>query len=349
MGSMRRIPKDLRAKLATHGVQPSDLVLYVNSACNLRCRHCYVGDSLLNSAARYAGQEILDFIESFDSIDRLTIVGGEPLLHPDINMIVSNLPYEAIGLVRLTTNLTTLSTFDYDRLRAKPLTLCISIDGNTSDLHDEIRGQGAFARTVDNVGRVLSSGYTLEVTHTLTRINLPRFSEYLEFSRALGVRQLNLHRISLQGNALRNRYLKVSPSEWVQFRSRLEELSTERPVHLNSIYVRYPVLFVTRDEFADLVRCKAYHHHTEGSFYGGGDRIVLYPDGRIYISSEAFGTESFIADISTGEFVWNDNAGNELKMFRESNAAIPSVNAMQEGDENYPIVLSVSYKRGGFL
>lgn len=349
MDFMRRIPKDLRAKLAAHGVEPSDLVLYINSACNLRCRHCYVGNLLLSSSVRYAGEEVLEFVKSFDNIDRLTIVGGEPLLHPDINMIVSNLPYEAIGLVRLTTNLTTLSVFDYNELNSKPLTLCVSIDGDTPDLHDEIRGQGTFARTVDNVGRVLSSGYALEVTHTLTRISLHRFNEYLEFSRALGIRQLNLHRISLQGNALDNRYLKISPSEWVQFRSRLEERSAEQPMSMNSIYVRYPVLFVTRDEFADLVRCKAYHHHTEGSFYGGGDRIVLYPDGRIYISSEAFGTESFIADISTGEFAWNYEAGNELKMFRESNATIPSVNALQEGDENYPIVLSVSYKRGGFL
>jgi MoaA/NifB/PqqE/SkfB family radical SAM enzyme len=351
MAFVRHIPGNLKNQLQSGGIRPSDLVLYINSSCNLRCKHCYVGDALLNAGVAYPCAEIIDFVNQFDHLDRLTIVGGEPLLHPEINDVVAALPYHKVDLVRLTTNLTTLARFDYERFVRGRVTICVSLDGHDAETHDRVRGDGAFQATIGNLERLLKLNYDIEITHTISNNNLHFFNKFVVLCRHLGVRQLNLHRVSLQGNAMSNSTLAVSPSQWVEFRDRLESMiasaKLRKPRERLNIHVRYPVLFATVSEFGELLRKGEYHHHVNGSFYGEGDRLVLYPDGRLYISSEAFGTEYFVGDISTGQLNWNTTG--ELALFRSGNADIAAMNSLQSGDENYPVVLSVSYKRSGFL
>ncbi len=351
MTLFRRIPANLREQLRLCGIKPSDLVLYINSACNLRCKHCYVGDALLNAGVTYSSADIIDLVNQFEHLDRLTIVGGEPLLHPGINDLIAGLPYHKIGLIRLTTNLTTLAKFDCEALAKSNITICVSLDGHNAEIHDHIRGSGAFEATRRNLDRLLELDFDIEVTHTISSINLPYFYDFVSMCKHVGIRQLNLHRISLQGNAMSNSALAVSASQWVEFRDILELsfAGARLGEPEGRIHVRYPVLFVTSVQFEKMLRGGEYHHHINGSFYGNGDRLVLYPDGRLYISSEAFGTEHFVGDISTGQLQWNDTATSELALFRSDRADIAVMNALQSGDQHYPVVLSVSFKRSGFL
>src|SRR5205823_4881088 len=74
------------------GINPTDLVLYINSQCNLRCSHCYVGNELLNASVYYSLASILDFIADLPPLDRVTVLGGEPFYHPRLREVV-----EALG------------------------------------------------------------------------------------------------------------------------------------------------------------------------------------------------------------------------------------------------------------
>lgn len=95
-------------------------------------------------------------------------------------------------------------------------------------------------------------------------------------------------------------------------------------------------------EFQDLLLNGGYHHHYQRSFYATewGQRIVIYPDKKLYVSSEAFGTESHIGHISAGTFHYNEGNQNEMR------GASSHLMSREIGvEQNQYSTLSVSFKK----
>ena len=349
MGNSIKIPADLVAQLNEIGIFPTDLVLYINSACNLRCQHCYIGNELLNAAESYSEDELNCFVNQFLSLDRVTVLGGEPLLHKGINSILGNLLLRPIRECRMTTNLTFLHNFNHRRFANERLRLCVSLDGHNAETHDFIRGRGNFTRTVRNILLMVEEGFDVEITHTVMSHNLSHFAALVALCKQMGLKRLNLHRISPHGNALLNQELAVTPAEWVSLVGQIKDMALRSSSHEEvGLAVRFPLLFVSSNEFNHLIKEGRYHHHVKGSFYSDteGHRVVLYPDGKLFISSEAFGTEGFIGHLEAGRFIYNPDKRNEMKFFPEENPAhTEAVSHLQTGDANYPKVLSVSFKQ----
>jgi sulfatase maturation enzyme AslB (radical SAM superfamily) len=57
------------------------LEFQISDRCNLRCRHCYIGDGFHQDLSF---EKILRILKEFEEIQglRLLLSGGEPLLHP---------------------------------------------------------------------------------------------------------------------------------------------------------------------------------------------------------------------------------------------------------------------------
>lgn len=344
------VGSDLKQRLGQRGIIVRDLVIYINSSCNLRCKHCYVGNSLLDRSVRLNLESAKNLIDEMSPLDRMTILGGEPFLYKNINEVIARSIRKEIKQRRITTNLTDFFFFDYKRFVGEPLTVAVSIDGHNSATHDEIRGVGSFARTMSNLRTLVNAGYDVEVTHTVTSRSLTSFWSLVQLVKELGVRRLNLHKISMQGNASDHRWLSVKPSEWIGFVSELTKLSTSSPSQAD-LQIRYPILYTTRDELDALMKTGTYYHHALGSFYSPdrGARIVLYPDQRLYISSELFGTGSYIGRIDNGVFVYNDSLINEREFFSKSpELTIEKLNPVFADEECLFIPISVSYKSNAF-
>lgn len=334
-------PAEFASQLRALGIVPRDLVFYVTSSCNLRCSHCYVGSAVLNAEHAWSAKTIAAVIQSMD-LDRLTIVGGEPLLFPGIVEILGAAAAAKVSERRLTTNLTTLSDDLIESIRASEFRVSVSLDGADARVHDSIRGKGQFDKTVGNLRRLVAAGVEVEVTHTVTPRSAVGFTGLVELLRALGVLRLNLHKVSPQGNALDNRQLVMSPTEWRAF---LSGTVFATPRGKQPLTVRYPLLFATPSEYAEL-QDGGYHHHAKGSFYSSrGHRLVLYANGEVYVSSEAFGTDSNIGKVVDGHVVLNSTPRNELVLAREKTFQVSDINAELGGDPNYPISLSFSYRQ----
>jgi sulfatase maturation enzyme AslB (radical SAM superfamily) len=245
---------------------------------------------------------------------------------------------------RITTNLTTLSSEALEMLRGGSFRVCVSLDGHVASVHDAIRGRGAFDRTVANLRIVVGASVDVEVTHTLTSHNIDYFWEVVALCKQLGARRLNLHRVSLRGNAIANHELDVKATRWRTLTREIEQRSEEGD---HKLLVRYEVGFATEEEFRALVARGEYRHHSEGSFYStsGGHRVVIFPNGRLYVSSEAFGTNSHIGEIVNGRFIYNDSPDNELAISKSAGFSTSMINHRIAGDELYPRPLSVSYRR----
>jgi hypothetical protein len=151
--------------------------------------------------------------------------------------------------------------------------------------------------------------------------------------------------MNARGNALLISEEVLSPTEWRAFISKLE---TMRGKYAGTINVRYELGFATESEYEELKQKDGYRVHGVKSFYvtGNRGRIVLYPDRRVYISSEAFGTEAFIGFLETDNiFHFNESSMNEIALAQQGLEIGPIVNPLLKGDENFPKTLSVSYRK----
>jgi MoaA/NifB/PqqE/SkfB family radical SAM enzyme len=337
-------PGDFIKGLASIGIVPRDFVFYITSACNLRCKHCYIGDDLLNAAQHWPKDNICALLRVLD-LDRLTLVGGEPLQYYGINEVLDTVRVSRIKERRVTTNLTELSDENIVHLKNADFRVSVSLDGSTAELHDAIRGAGKFEKTVFNIRRLIAEGVDVEITHTVTNKTADKLKELIFLLRSLKVRRLNLHKVSAQGNALKNHDLVMSATQWRSFLDVLQKVARERGRQENPIIVRYPLLFVNSLEYEELKR-DDYHHHVLRSYYSvRGNRVVLYCNGEVFISSEAFGTDALIGRIFEGNFVENSNARSEIKLAKQKDFRISDINSEIQGDEMFQIPLSFSYRK----
>jgi len=89
-----------------------------------------------------------------------------------------------------------------------------------------------------------------------------------------------------------------------------------------NIAVRYPILFANQQTHHKLISEQNYKPHSHKSFYSNGQRIVIYSNRKVFISSKFFGTQSYIGTFDDSKFYFNDSSENELMYFQNKNASL---------------------------
>ena len=148
----------------------SRLWLYTNFDCNLHCDYCCVR-STPRAARRALGLDRVQHIAREAAMLRVGeffITGGEPFLLPDIAPIIA-----ACSEVAPTTVLTNGMLFVGRRLEAlraiSPVhvTLQISLDSATPELHDAHRGGGSWLRAWRGVQTARAEGFRVRIAATV--------------------------------------------------------------------------------------------------------------------------------------------------------------------------------------
>ena len=180
------------------------LWLYVNFDCNLQCDYCCVRSS--PSAPRRAlGLETVRRIAAEApplGVRAIFVTGGEPFLLPDIDAIVLALADAAPvtlltnGMLFRGSRLETLKRLPRDRV-----TLQISLDSPTPELHDLHRGRGAWQRATEGIDMARSHGFRVRLAATVaTDADEQAFRDFLD---RLVIRDEDrvIRRIALRGFA----------------------------------------------------------------------------------------------------------------------------------------------------
>lgn len=185
----------------------SRLWLYSNFSCNLACDYC-CAESSPQAAARLlpvdtARAAVAEF--AADGGTEVLVTGGEPFLHPELGALLGAV-LEHRPVTVLTNGMVfgrgarrrTLEALDRDRV-----TLQISLDSASRELHDRHRGAGAYARAREGIGLARSLGFRVRVAATVDAADAEEVGALRELleTEGIGVEDQLIRRIARQGFA----------------------------------------------------------------------------------------------------------------------------------------------------
>ena len=166
------------------------LWMYTNFDCNLACDYCCVRSSPQTDRAALGIDRVRQLAaEAVEAgVSELVLTGGEPFLLPDIDDLVA-----ACTAVLPTTLLTNGMLFRGRRLDAlrrmdrERLTLQISLDSPTSEIHDSHRGRGSWDRAVAGIELAKHEGFQVKVAATLPFEQTHQVEPFHAFLAGLGI------------------------------------------------------------------------------------------------------------------------------------------------------------------
>ena len=127
---------------------PVKLTLYITNECNLRCAHCYASAGAA-FPCELTTDQLLDILDQYSEIcpkGEVTISGGEPTLHPDLERILSSIHAHGHRSVLFTNGTTTGGKLGWDALGRRVNVVQLSLDGFDQATNDSIRGKHTFPK-----------------------------------------------------------------------------------------------------------------------------------------------------------------------------------------------------------
>jgi MoaA/NifB/PqqE/SkfB family radical SAM enzyme len=186
----------MNASLRTGAGEPLPRLVFweVTKGCNLRCMHCRVTATELESPKDLPTAQCLNIIDQLASLANPTLVlsGGEPLYRSDIFQLAQYAAEKGLR-VELATNGTLVTKEVAQKIvEAGIQRVSISLDGASADTHDSFRGiPGAFDAAIYGFRNLKALGMPVQIDMTIARHNAGELPKMLEMVRNLGADALN--------------------------------------------------------------------------------------------------------------------------------------------------------------
>lgn len=184
--------------------------LHINNLCNLQCLHCW-SNSGPNGKSKLARTDILALISTLMPLGlrRVSLSGGEPLLHPEIVDIVKDLSDANLQVV-ITTNGTNSNNIlniisCLSESQKHKLEVRVSIDG-PENICDTLRGNNVY-RNAGNSVKVIQSELGFVAVNSVVGLEVDRL-EWIKFYNLLS--ELNVNELALITLSPRGRGLEFS-------------------------------------------------------------------------------------------------------------------------------------------
>ncbi|MEN2985176.1 MAG: radical SAM protein [Thermodesulfovibrionaceae bacterium] len=182
------------------------LELQITKRCNLKCKHCFVGQSKPIDLPFEKIKRVLTDFEELQGL-RVLITGGEPLLHPEFDKINDFIKDIALRKI-LFTNGTLIDERLLSKLNVHELQ--ISLDGMEQG-HEALRGSGTFEKTLSAIKKAKDFNFDVSVATVIHKENLNEFEELEALIKDLNVREWIVDALSIKGNLDQNKMLWVLP------------------------------------------------------------------------------------------------------------------------------------------
>ncbi len=226
---IRSIIKKIVQKISPH---TKFLVqLDITNACNLKCIHCYHPHHNNSDAINLRKWNlILDQIKILtDQLyvePEFTFCGGEPLVSQNLKPLIDkiNTIWQKPRIVILT-NGTILSEKHLQFLDPQQIRFQVSLDGPTKELHDAVRGNGNFEKSIKGIELLIKKAYDVSCLSVLSNNNVNHIESFFQLAQILKVKSMNFERFVTQGEGQKLFNIgKDTPLEGLPLKVALEKI-----------------------------------------------------------------------------------------------------------------------------
>jgi MoaA/NifB/PqqE/SkfB family radical SAM enzyme len=205
-------------ELAAADFAISSIDLYLTSVCNRQCSYCFLSDSFFASRQHMQVSTVQEVIAwaAGSLVEEITLLGGEPALHPDFAEIVA-----IIGDAGLRVRIVTNGSYRFRKAISDHATqsaiarVAVSLDAPIPAIFDALRGRGAFRDADLTIQQLKRQGKPFDINCTVVNSSLPYVGQMLRFADDIGARRINIHWFSQVGRArTRAKDEAVSPGDW---------------------------------------------------------------------------------------------------------------------------------------
>lgn len=174
---------------------PNLMSVAINDVCNARCGHCSFFDGV-ETPGRYvlSGADWAGVIRDAQAlgVSIINLVGGEPLLSPELETIVASVD-KSLSTVLLFTNGWHLAERAAGLRRSGLDSVYVSIDAADAERHDALRGTpGLFERALHGLGVARRQGLSVGLSATITPESFAagELERLVELARRVGAHEL---------------------------------------------------------------------------------------------------------------------------------------------------------------
>lgn len=157
--------------------------LELTKKCNLKCKHCYLGDSN-DIKTPNNDLEIDNLISQIDELGvmEVQLTGGEPFLVPYMPKVIQELQKRMIPCSIFTNGTIMPENFlEYLSKNNNGLIFYISLDG-FPEVHDFFRGKtGTYQKTVETIKKLLKLNCDVRINTSVGRHNYDQISSFIDF------------------------------------------------------------------------------------------------------------------------------------------------------------------------
>lgn len=249
--------------------------------CNLRCAHCIRRDvTSVRTLDPRLIRSILDQARDLFGPVRVSLTGGEPLLHPSFGEIVEDLSAGGVPY-RFTTNGWHMRRWFACLDRHPPESVRLSLSGGSEETHDAERGHGSWRRLMEATALCTLREIPFHLSFIVDRRTRHEIRTIADLAEDLGC--LSLGYILPQpvpASAARNSDLP--PSEWLPVRREVESLAGMAH-RRTGLRVDYGAPFEGPETLCDTFKLQQFYVDPEGrlctccqlSEYGNNDVEVV--------------------------------------------------------------------------
>jgi MoaA/NifB/PqqE/SkfB family radical SAM enzyme len=234
------MPQPLPGATLSESLRPSpsgnlaSVDIYITSQCNRRCTYCFLPPDFFASGLRMSLESFSGIVDWSlrHGVKEVTLLGGEPSLHPSFATMVSLASKREMD-VRVVTNgarqfqrLIKDGLVDPDKLSR----VAVSLDTLDEAIQDKFRGPGAFQEAMATIGLLRSHGVLFDINVTAVRAVLDGIEALIDHACQVGCRRVNVHWPSTMGigsgldaDEIPDRY------EWEELVRRVESRVEQKP------------------------------------------------------------------------------------------------------------------------
>lgn len=179
----------------------------VDSNCNLRCKHCFIGETLNTTKDKLTVDDYKTLAADLQELStgnlRVVIAGGEPLLRKDILEIIECFNIKGLH-PNVITNGLLLSKEIISYLAKNQIETTISLDGVTKEMHEFLRGKNTYDITLEKIEECRKAKVPLILSMTVHKDNQDSLFKYFELAETVGAKRVILNFLNCIGNAKTN-------------------------------------------------------------------------------------------------------------------------------------------------